>query len=917
MIRKADRRPAAQTAPTPAVLERAPGRVAWQPAVTAAALLAGFAAMMEQLVWFRLMGTALGSDVWGASLVLAAFLAGLGLGSARASFWSWGGRLTPARGFAAAQFVLALFAVGSPWIFEGLQSVYRLGAAALPAAVDTAVLRPLAALLLLLVPSFAMGATVPLLASAETAGAARTSRLYASNNLGGLLGVLAAGLFLVPALGLPKCLAISALCHAAAALTGLRARPLPAESRPETRPAVAAPAFFAALGFAVAGLEVVWMRVLAARYLEVTIYSFTCVVASVILGLTLGSALGASFKRERGGPWPARWCALLVPLWTLGAWCLLPRLAEAIGAWLPAEGGAFWTWRHSLIAEALMAAMPLALPAAFQGFAFRWLLGPEAGPTSGRLLSWGSLAAALGALAAGLLFIPIFGNKGALLALCVPPLLAFAAFDRFKAGLAAVLAAALGLAAQVLPEAAAPQPGDAVVHRVLYHEESAGAAVSVWEDFVAEDSQWQRTMLVDGHPVAGTGRLIQSAHKLLAHIPMLLHPQPKKALNVGLGTGGTARSMLLHGAEVTCFEILPAVRRAAEHFPDNNAGLFKDPRFRLEFGDARHLMSRTPERFDVIVGDVTDLHYLGNANLFSRDYLAAGKERLAEGGVFALWLPREPGRENLRVIFATFLSVFPRATLWYPYDRNSHFALLVALPEGGPAVSWSRWKERAGSGAVAEDLASIGSSDPLRLAAYLALGPEQLAAFAAGAEVHSDLRPILDFSAPKSARSRSTDLLQEISLRRPTSDALSLPEEAARAYRPGRERALAGYLALSEGRHEDALRAAQEARRASPADGELAANLDALRLAALFSLADQEAASGRASAAAAHLRAALNINKDHFTALNNLGLLELHGGRPRQAAELFSRALTVLPEAESTRRHMELALARLAEGAAP
>jgi hypothetical protein len=99
-----------------------------------------------------------------------------------------------------------------------------------------------------------------------------------------------------------------------------------------------------------------------------------------------------------------------------------------------------------------------------------------------------------------------------------------------------------------------PRPGA----ECLLYQESNNATVSVLED--AAQRKW---LLVDGQPVAGTGRTIMSDQKMLAHLPLLLHPAPHRALTVGFGSGGTSHSMSLHDIDVDCVEIESAVPAAA------------------------------------------------------------------------------------------------------------------------------------------------------------------------------------------------------------------------------------------------------------------------------------------------------------------------------------------------------------------
>src|SRR6185295_19976920 len=126
----------------------------------------GASALIFETLWFRQAGLAFGNSVWASSLVLSGFMGGLALGNALAA--RAGGRLSnPVRVYAIAEVAIALTGVGLVYLFPAL------GAATAPLfrplldhpwALNS--LRLLVALVLLLIPSTAMGITLPLLTQA-------------------------------------------------------------------------------------------------------------------------------------------------------------------------------------------------------------------------------------------------------------------------------------------------------------------------------------------------------------------------------------------------------------------------------------------------------------------------------------------------------------------------------------------------------------------------------------------------------------------------------------------------------------------------------------------------------------------------------------------------------------------------------
>src|SRR5438045_9708816 len=110
--------------------------------------------------------------------------------------------------------------------------------------------------------------------------------------------------------------------------------------------------------------------------------------------------------------------------------------------------------------------------------------------------------------------------------------------------------------------------------QLLYYREGNNATVAV-----VQEGDGTRSIMVDGQPAAGTGGTSVVDQKMLAHLPLLLHPNPRRALTVGFGSGGTSHSMTLHDVDVDCVEIEARVPGMAGHFASENAGVLAHPRF--------------------------------------------------------------------------------------------------------------------------------------------------------------------------------------------------------------------------------------------------------------------------------------------------------------------------------------------------
>lgn len=204
--------------------------------VTAVFFLSGASALIFETLWFREAGLAFGNSIWASSLVLSGFMAGLALGNALAA--RLGARLRhPIRAYAVAEAVIALTGAGLVYLFPTLGATLAPIFRPLldhPWTLNS--LRLLVAFLLLLVPSTAMGITLPLLTRALLRDPALPRRgpkdeggfgrilgaLYGWNTLGAMAGVIAGEMFLVGRLGVRgTALAAGGLNLFAAAVAGL------------------------------------------------------------------------------------------------------------------------------------------------------------------------------------------------------------------------------------------------------------------------------------------------------------------------------------------------------------------------------------------------------------------------------------------------------------------------------------------------------------------------------------------------------------------------------------------------------------------------------------------------------------------------------------------------------------------------
>lgn len=772
----------------------------------------GFAGLVYEVTWTRLLTLHLGHTTAAASTVVGAFLSGLAVGAALVGRRI--GAVTPARAlvvYAGLEVVVALVALTLPLTLglaqPALQWAYADGAAGAPFALA----RVVVAALLVLVPATALGATYPCalrwFADGSPHRTRRSAMLYATNTLGAAAGALTAGFVLIPTVGVRAttwwAVAAGVTSAALAVLAGRgvtdrapsdETDPPPARRRraeQATTPAVTPPAQPAGVSLAATVLgvsgtaallhEIAWTRILALT-IGPTTYAFAAALAAVIAGTAAGSWLGTwLIGRVRQ---PALWLALALAAAAATAtitYALAGREVPMYVARQLALGAATTSWLavSGAITAALVVPTAVCLGLAFPlALAVAGVHGGAAPARVGFVYAVNTAGAVAGSLLAGFVVIPSLGLQGTLQIACTGLLLAaglviwrggLGPTAQSLAGTGAALALALLVTTPPWDQALmasggylyAPfAPKDVDLHAMLtagtlrYYRDGAAATVSV------KTLTGTTTLTVDGKTDASTrGDMLTQA--LVAHLPLLAHDAPRRVAVIGLGSGVTVGAALTHPVEqVDVVEISPEVVEASHFFDAENRQALADPRVRLIVGDGRTHLRLTRATYDAIVSEPSNPWIAGVAALFTAEYFAEARARLAPGGVFCQWANAyNISDADLRAIAATFRTVFPNAMAFLVGEHDVLF--VGAAPPPGPSTDvilelpLERLTRLAERPAVVADLGRYGAASPFALLSLVVAGPGELAGYARDARPLDDDRMPLEFSAPREIHQRT------------------------------------------------------------------------------------------------------------------------------------------------------------------
>ncbi len=739
----------------------------------------GFAGLIYESLWTHYLKLFLGHAAYAQSLVLVAFMGGMALGAGLAARLST--RIaSPLAAYAvveAAVGVLALlfhpaFVALTDWSYAGL--LPGLGGGAVFAA------KLGVSCLLILPQSILLGATFPLMSAGLARAVPRTAggsvaMLYFTNSLGAAAGVLAAAFVLIEWLGLPGTLrAAGVLNLVIAASTALLARPLPALAAERGAPAarlMLAVAFFTGLASFV--YEIVWIRMLS-LVLGASTHAFELMLATFIFGLALGGL--AIRRRVDTSPQPAvllGWVQVamaLAALGTLPVYDFTFGLMESLMRGLAHNdaGYALFNLSGGAISALVM------LPATFcAGMTLPLITGVllkgGAGEAAvGRVYAANTLGAIAGVVLAVHLGLPLAGITGSLIAaalldaaLGIVLLAAFAQRAALPAALACAavfLAVALGVQLDANKMTAGVfRHGDLEASRnakVLFARDGKTATVHLvkYSDAISLRTNGKSDGSINlersGDP--GTDEITMV---LTGALPLALHPAPKSAAVIGIGTGLTTHTLLqsLDLERVETVEIEAAMVEASRGFLPRNRGAYADPRGTVIIDDAKSFFAAGNRRYDLIVSEPSNPWVSGVSSLFTREFYRRVRGHLADGGMLLQWFQLYEIDASLVASVMTALAAeFPQYAI---YAASDHDLLIVASRSPLPGAADARIFEQPGlvRELWAAQMFTPGDFDARYLGGRAALEP-MFASY--GMPANSDYAPVLDRNA---ARHRFTD----------------------------------------------------------------------------------------------------------------------------------------------------------------
>lgn len=782
--------------------------------ITAFFFVSGATSLALEVAWSKELSYLLGVDIYAATTVVTAFMAGLGLGALLAARLFRRFRATIGV-YGVLQLVIGACGLISIPLFRATQPLLTILYAQLNYASGFFLAARFAVVFgLMLLPVTLMGMTLPVVVGASTDGRERrfaslTGRLYGFNTLGAVTGTLLAGFLLVPNLGLLRTCLLTGLIDLLIGLAVLLVfRRSAASSRPQStdpeKPAEDCAAgrtapgtlswpivVFALSGLAALGLEVVWFRILA-RIIGPSVHAFAIMLVLYLAGIGSGSLAGSLLvRRQRDDRFFVGWTLAagalggLLPLTALNE---LPFWYGDLFRYMAADG---FTLRLFLV-QAMVTAW-LILPATIPlGMLFPMIARADdrlsdraanAANAVGRLYFGNTLGAVSGCLLMGFWALPMLGVKRSLVAASL-----------LLAGLAVFLllrchrgqrrqrlwwsGALVGTLILIL--AAAPPPDQQVLNAGLYsdmvdpeqHVGRRGRAdlrlgrLLMFREGINNSVAVVANKFDDGNLTLHlTGGWVSTTEfhgrlhlRFLGHLPMLFARAPEAVAVIGYGTGITTGTVLLYPTvrKVDVFELESGVIDATRYFDFINHRPLEDSRTRVFTLDGRSHMTYEPSTYDVVTADPIHPFVAGAANLYSQDFYRIAERRLNDGGIFCQWIPLTAISEDaFKTVLNSIHSVFPHTAIFTFFGE----AVVIASRESLDR-DWSAVARRFDHPRVKADFESMDILSPYNLKVFLMGAGRQVDAYLQHAtRINTDDNVWLEHRIPQDLFNRSVQNL--------------------------------------------------------------------------------------------------------------------------------------------------------------
>ena len=648
----------------------------------------GFTSLVYEIIWSRKLSLVFGANTLAVSTVLSVFMAGLAFGSL------FGGKLIEKskntyRFLGIIEVLIGLSCLSTLFLIDNLNKAYLvLFNLVGENLVFVNLINFFLSGIILLIPTFLIGAVFPTIIKLyyteinQVGGS--VSWCYSADTIGGAMGVLISGLFLIWSLGLWKTSLLASMLNILLGIfililfktettTLIKKEGEKNKDKPITDKLVLGLFFFS--GMAALTLENVWIRFFDMIYGN-SLVSFSLVVASFLLGLGIGSFAAKFIMRSvKNKVMLFSTIELMIGFSSLILLLIFPRI-ENTYLKLFNEVDSYALFNALLGGTAILF---LSIPTILMGMTLPVLStvyskGEAIGSNIGRLYSFNSFGSILGSFLSGFVFFYFIGlNNTAIMASLMYIVIAFIFIYRYgksnSKNFLAIFSTSLTITLLLFDFYYQP---DYLYNGAYFHGTAYEQASSYFEakedyeilftkqspySFVSVISKKRMIHIkINGRSEATTNAVTQN---MLGNLPLLFHDSPQEVAIVGHGGGYSLNTVVMYPSVKSIDDIeIDKVIIEANGFIEDNGNALSDPRVNVIIADGRNYLFTNPKKYDVIISQPS--HIWASSSLFTQEFFEIAKSKLNVGGIFTIWLPRfEMSDLDYAIIVNTLKSVFP------------------------------------------------------------------------------------------------------------------------------------------------------------------------------------------------------------------------------------------------------------------
>jgi|TARA_B110000116_G_scaffold118263_1_gene102504 spermidine synthase len=521
-------------------------------------------------------------------------------------------------------------------------------------------------------------------------------------------------------------------------------------------------------GMASLASEILWSRVLVFP-MGTTLYAFALILSTFLFGIALGSVLSEKLIGNSH-----HILKFLIIQLTIAISCIamLPMF-ENLHAWTLQVDHLFYDLENialkTLGIKSLFAFGLMFIPTLGFGLTFPLAnriylsLFGTVSKTLGNIYALNTIGALMGTILAPFFFIPLMGIRMSLFAiyslLIVLCFIAMAIHFKLKGKYIATSAIFTifiigGGYVWSNPKINAKQLGSHNLARteinvpesdlkLLEYKEGNFSTLSVIEN----EKSGARTLYMNGFSTATVSDSIggSSYMQAMGFVPMVLHPNPKKAMVICFGTGNTTGTVsLFPGVKVDSIEIDKNVLSLAHHFKKWNQNVLEKNNVQTIIQDGRTFTRWTKNKYDVITLEPMSPVQAGTVNLYTKDFYELSANILNKNGIMMQWLPLHlVGPEDARSILKTFQEVFPHTSIWNSF--LTRIVLVVGSKEEFK-IDKIRFEELMRLPQLKKSAQQIGINSFLDFTDFFIANGSRVNSFVKNAQIITDDRPMLEFS---------------------------------------------------------------------------------------------------------------------------------------------------------------------------